>query len=444
MKVLFLTSQLGYGHIRAANAVEQALHEHFPTLSCEYLDLWSLMDEKVAAAVKGGYLRMTQDYPDYYQKLYDLDKGVWQQLSGEAPLDNGIKQFLADQLSHWFPRQTGWRSIGQHNLDTALLNSYVHLLVNQNERSNYSLILRSLLLLKRTVLLRRIKERIEAIAPDVVVATQMYPAALFSRLKEKQQFRDIPALSVLTDYGLQKVWVRPTTDGYCVPSRAVAEQLAAWDVPSNRIFETGIPLDQQFRTPPSQSAARAALKLSSDKPTALVTGGQYGIGLVPTVECLCKAGSNLQILVTAGNSGDDYHRLRSLQQAYPSQLILFDWVENMAQLITAADVVVGKPGGLSVSEALACGRPFFATCSLGGQEAHNVEFLKQNGIGDKLSPEQLCASIAQLFAEPELLAATQKRAYEAGHRNAAEQVAMRIMEVLPASSSSVTEPKIAH
>ncbi|RUO24472.1 hypothetical protein CWE09_11495 [Aliidiomarina minuta] len=442
MKVLFLTSQLGFGHIRAANAVEQALQDHFPTLSCEYLDLWSLMDEKVAAAVKGSYLRMTQDYPDYYQKLYDLDKAVWQQLSGEAPLDEGIKQFLADQQRHWFPQQTRWLPISPHNLDSALLNSYVHLLVNQDERSSYSIMLRSLLLLIRTVLLHRMKERVENIAPDVVVATQMYPAALFSQLKRKQQFSDIPSLGVLTDYGLQKVWVKPTTDGYCVPSQAVADQLLAWGVPPDSIYKTGIPLDRQFDNPPSQSEARAALKLNLRKPTVLVTGGQYGIGLVPTLECLCKAGNDLQILVTAGNVDIGSPSLQALQETYPSQIVLFDWVENMAQLIAAADVVVGKPGGLSVSEALACGRPFFATCSLGGQEAHNIRFLKQQGIGDKLSPAQLSARLEHLFAEPEILAAMQKRAYQTGLRNAAEQVALRIIARLPASHSPTAAPTI--
>lgn len=442
MKILFLTSQLGFGHIRAAKAVEQALQERCPKLSCEYLDLWSLMDEKVAAAVKDGYLRMTQNQPDYYQKLYDLDKGVWEQLSGEAPLDEAMKQFLAEQQLQWFPSHTRWLPIGQHNLDIALVNCYIYLLVNQDER-NYSLILRSLLLLIRTVLLRRMKERVESIAPDVIVATQMYPAALFSRLKQKQQFCNIPSLGILTDYGLQKVWVKPTTDGYCVPSQDVAAQLLAWGVPPDSIYETGIPLDRQFTQPPSQAAARNALKLGNKKPTVLVTGGQYGIGLVPTVEHLCQSANDWQILVTAGNAGTDQSRLQRLQQEYPSQLILFDWVDNMAQLISAADVVVGKPGGLSVSEALACGRPFFATCSLGGQESHNVQLLKQHDIGDKLTPAQLSERLSQLFAEPNILAAMQRRAYRAGHRDAAEQVATRVLACLPAAQTHMAEPNIA-
>lgn len=443
MKVLFLTSQLGYGHVRAAKAIEQALQERYPDVECDYLDLWSLMDEKVATAVKDGYLRMTQEYPDYYQKLYDLDKNVWQQLSGEVPLDEKIKQFLSNQQSAWFSRQPRWQPLGPHNLDSTLVNSFIRRLVNQDEKRSYSIILRSLLLLMQGVLLHRLKQQVAFRSPDVVVATQMYPAALFSRLKQKPPFHNIPVLGVLTDYGLQRVWVRPNTDVYCVACRAVADQLMAWGVSADKIYETGIPLDQQFSNSPSQAEARASLKLHPQKPTVLVTGGQYGIGLTPTVEALCKTTNEVQLLVTAGKAGSEKATLQRLQHAYPAQVALFDWVENMAQLIAAADVVVGKPGGLSVSEALACGKPFFATCSLGGQEGHNVQFLRQHGIGDKLDPSQLATRLNRLFAEPELLAAMQKRAYSAGHREAAQQVVTRIITCVPASRRPGAEPQIA-
>ena len=50
MKVLFLTSKLGYGHTRAADAIEYALMERVPNVQTHHIDLWSLMDERVANA----------------------------------------------------------------------------------------------------------------------------------------------------------------------------------------------------------------------------------------------------------------------------------------------------------------------------------------------------------------------------------------------------------
>ena len=50
-------------------------------------------------------------------------------------------------------------------------------------------------------------------------------------------------------------------------------------------------------------------------------------------------------------------------------------------------MVVGKPGGLTVAEVLACGRPLLATRALGGQEGFNVRFLERHGVG-RLVPEE--------------------------------------------------------
>src|SRR5690606_17173509 len=167
---------------------------------------WSLMDEQAAASVKDGYLRMATEYPDYYQKLYDLDVGLWRQLSGEAPADAAIKAFLSDQQQRWFPERSSWFNNRSPHLDRALLNSFISLLCSPQERRLHKVIWRSLLLPMREVLVGRLRDRILRSNPDVVVATQMYPAALLSNLKKKQNFSHIPSMGVITDYGLHTAW----------------------------------------------------------------------------------------------------------------------------------------------------------------------------------------------------------------------------------------------
>ena len=50
-RVLLLTSTLGSGHLRAAQAVEAALLERCPAARIETLDFWSLMDQGVALRI---------------------------------------------------------------------------------------------------------------------------------------------------------------------------------------------------------------------------------------------------------------------------------------------------------------------------------------------------------------------------------------------------------
>lgn len=428
LRVLFLTSNLGFGHTRAAAAIENELAAGH-NLQAEYLDLWSLMDEEVSGSVKDGYLRMATEHPDYYQKLYDLDVGLWRQLSGEAPADPSIKAFLSDQRQRWFPERSTWFNSRGQNLDQALLNTFISLICSNQERRLHRVILRSILLLMREALVSRLREHIVRYEPDVVIATQMYPAALLSHLKKKQNFRHIPSVGVITDYGLHTAWVRPQTDFYCVATEELADVLGREGVSPSRIRVTGIPLMPQFRRVMSEQGARRQLGLDVNRRTVLVTGGQYGIGIVKPVADLLRTHPGYQILVTSGSSPRETVKLKHLERQYPNQLQVFGWVEDMSKLLCAADVVVGKPGGLSVSETLACGRPFLATCSLGGQERHNVDFLRRNGMGDLIDLDRLPAVLESMFSPGGDLANIKRRAYDLGKRDGATRIAHLVKQI---------------
>lgn len=418
MKALFLTSKLGYGHTRAADAIEYALMERVPNVETHHIDLWSLMDERVANAVKDGYLRMTLQYRDYYQRLYDLDEGLWRQLSGEEPADVPIREFLSTQQQKWFPEP----AMRRQNLDRALINSLISLICQERGVSR-KIILRSILILMRTVLLNRLQEEISRFSPDIIIATQMYPAALLAHLKKKNNFRNIPTLGIITDFGLHGAWVRPSTDIYCVGCDELFSQLMERGVLQHRIHLTGIPLMPQFKQPCSAETARRKLGIDPYWKTIAVTGGQYGIGIVEAVYDLVKSNTDYQILVTTGRSPAETDSLKSLAAKHSSQIRVFDWIEDMSTILCAADVVVGKPGGLSVSESLACGRPFFATCSLGGQEQHNIDFLTRQGVGGAVKPQSLAYTLQQILASESQLEDMKKRAYALGQRNGAEKIA---------------------
>ncbi len=95
----------------------------------------------------------------------------------------------------------------------------------------------------------------------------------------------------------------------------------------------------------------------------------------------------------------------------------------MATLMRAADLVAGKPGGLTVSESLACGRPFLATCSLGGQEAHNLRFLERYNVGRRVAAPALAAEVRRLFESPAELHDWQSQVAGLGQRSGADKVA---------------------
>ena len=121
-RVLLLTSELGAGHARAARAIELAILARAPGADVRTLDLWSLMHSGVAEAVRQTYLRLVQEHPDLYERIYQLDERTWRRIieGNESPppqLREGLERIttiLGDGPT-LVPR------VGPYALDCALL-----------------------------------------------------------------------------------------------------------------------------------------------------------------------------------------------------------------------------------------------------------------------------------------------------------------------------------
>jgi processive 1,2-diacylglycerol beta-glucosyltransferase len=422
-KILFLVSRPGLGHIRCAEAIREALCRSGSDVTTDMLDIHDLIDGRVSAAIIDGYLRMTDEQPELYQRLYDLDRDLYRQLSGAIPADRAIAEFLTAQQQRWFPEFAAreWLAHPRRNFDRALINTLVNGVRQSHSTPLNRVLMQGLMLLIYRVLARRLREAVRQYAPDVLVATQMYPNALLTPTRLAGQLPQ-PLIGVITDFGVHGVWVRDTTDYYCVANPGAAHELQARGVPREKILVTGIPLMPSFADPPGQEEARSRLGLPR-RPVVLVTGGEYGFGTREAVRRLIQEADGPTVLVTTARNGHSARDFETLGRANPTRLKVCSWTNDMPWLMRAADVVVGKPGGLTISESLACGRPFIATCCLGGQEAHNLRFLEGQGVGLRVEPERLPDFLKSLFAEPGKLRRWQGNAAGAGYRQGANAVA---------------------
>ena len=183
-----------------------------------------------------------------------------------------------------------------------------------------------------------------------------------------------------------------------------------------------------FADLPSPTEGRLALGLEADRPTILVTGGGYAIGVDETLKGLLAADPSWQIIATTGVRQVDTGGVGELAVGHDNQLRRVVWPGEMASLVSAADVVAGKPGGLTMSEAMACGRPLLATCSLAGQEGYNVRFLERHGFGIRVEPERLTATLREVLADADRMARMSAAARRHGVRDGAQRIAMLIEE----------------
>ena len=422
MKTAILTSGLGFGHTRAGQAIALALRARQATAEVEMIDFWSLMSPKVSAAVKEAYLELVSTAPDAYQELYQLTEQDWQEHFRRGCLPPPLDRLAARVVETRFPEARAPLPVGRGvSLDETLVVSLLRRFQQPSRRAG-RLLGWGLALAVRSLLMTRLLNKLHAMAPDAVVATQMLPATLLSYIRDNGELTDTPAVGVLTDYGVHDFWARSGLDFLCVAHCDLARELEHKETAS-RVLVTGMPLIPEFASPPAPAAARRSLGLAVDRPTILVTGGGYAIGVEKTLRELLAVDPSWQIVATTGGRRQGAAGVGELIVAQRKRLRRVDWSGEMATLVSAADLVAGKPGGLTLSEAMACGRPFVATCSLAGQEGFNVRFLERHGVGLQVVPEELVPTLRDLLSDGDRLADMAAAARQVGSRDGAQRIA---------------------
>ncbi len=422
LRVMLLTSSLGSGHMMASRALDAALQEQNPGMEIETVDFWSLMAPEVADAVRQAYLAILVEEPELYDRVYRLGQDTWLSLfDASEALPPQLEEFI-DRFCVRVTQPTGASAgpaTGESYPSDRLLMRYLN--ASLARRRRHGVAARALLrpVLSHWIwarLSRRLEERVNAFVPHAVIATQMGPAALLAAIRYRRRLR-LPLIAVPTDFGLHEFWLQRGVDCFCVAHETVTRP----GLPGERLVRvTGLPLMPGFRHLPVRQAARAALGLCLELPVVLVAGGGLGIGVRELSERIVAEVPGVIVIAVNGRKNEP----PAGEQLWPpGRLIQYGWTDRMPMLLCAADLVVGKPGGLTVAESLACGRYLLAINSPGGQEDFNVRFLARHGAGELVSTEDVGVRLRTLLADPDQLAQLQSRASELGRRDGAMQIA---------------------
>ena len=359
-----LSVSAGAGHVRAADAVVKAASTAKPPLIATHLDLLTLVPKDFRKLYGEQYIRLVEKLPQLWSYLY-------------SKTDRPSRDSLVGQLKR-----------AAEKLNTRKLNA-----------------------------------EIERLAPDVILCTHFLPAELLSRQKSKG--RSLPPLWVqVTDFDVHALWVHSHVDRYCVANEEVAFRLADRGVPRERITVTGIPVMPQFSAPLDRAICAGELGLKPETFTVLMMAGGAGVGgLDMLAERVLRLPDSPQLVALAGRNAELLQRLQALARQHPGKLFPLGFTTTVERVMTAADLVVTKPGGLSVSECLAKQRPMLLVSPIPGQEERNADYLLESGAAIKaVDGATLVFKLANLMAEPARLAAMSAAAARIGRPGAAADV----------------------
>jgi len=239
--------------------------------------------------------------------------------------------------------------------------------------------------------------------PAVVIATHFMPVEVVSHLKEKDKIGS-RLITVITDYLPHYIWTAKNVDAYAVAIDETKEALIARGAAETKIHVLGIPVEEKFFQKHSKEELTAKLNIRNGVFTVLLTSGGAAIGDTETIiQGLLGLEKPAQILVVCGTNQQLFKRLEALSQDQAS-LKIFGFVNNMDELMEVSDVVVGKGGGLTITEAFAKGKPVILFQSVPGQETRNVSCVEKYQAGYAArSPREITTRVEELMNAPEKL-----------------------------------------
>lgn len=345
-RILILTGALGDGHNKAAQAILEAAQVYRPEVEVRVVDFLEWTHPRMHTVGAYCFMQWVTKLPSLYGYLYR-----------QTQPDNTFSQL--------FKRMKSFRT-------------------------------------------KRMLDLLDEFRPTEVICTLPGAASAMSYMKING-YTSVPIATVMTDYAEHSYWIHAGIDRYLVGAEHVKQAVMRYGVPASRIEVTGIPVRRPFTRTYDKEQLRTKHGLRPDQPVVLVMGGGHGLigkSLLPVLQSgLLPEG--LQVVIVCG-------RNESLKRTLETELATGEskhtvkvtgFVDYIHELMALADLVITKPGGVTVTEALSMRLPMLLYRPLPGQEQANAQYL--TGLGAAVMAEDDAALerlLLQLLTRPHELA----------------------------------------
>ena len=378
-KVLILSASVGAGHLRAADALEKAFVQLNAAEEVKNIDVLNYTNPLFRRLYGKAYLEMVNTMPEVLGWMYDsLDK-PWQNEKRRLALDRLNTQPLIKLLK---------------------------------------------------------KEK-----PDIAVCTHFLPAEIISWLRAKEKI-SCPQAIVVTDFDAHALWLCHHYEKYFVALDETRIHLEKLGIPANKINVSGIPIDPIFAETKDKIEMREKYGLDKDKIVVLVSAGGFGVGNIGhLLQALSEMKTPAQVVALCGRNEELKAKLEKLAiEKLNNQTVdfkLIGFTTAMDEYMSAADVIVGKPGGLTTSEALAKGLVFVVVNPIPGQEERNSDHLLEEGCAIKCNNlPTLAYKFDKLLSDERRFAKMRENISHLARPNSAENIVENLLKLSIGTPSS--------
>lgn len=369
-KVLVLSASAGAGHIRAAEAVEGAIREMGAAGEVRHIDTLAYTNKLFRHLYSKAYIEMVNKMPDVLGWLYDhLDK----------PWKNERRRLALDKLNT-----------------------------------------------------RPFVKMLKEYQPDITICTHFLPAEIISWLKAKQRIATRQAI-VVTDFDVHAMWLCHHYEQYFVALDETRVHMERLGIPPEKITVSGIPIDTVFAVEKDKRAMRDKHGLHQDTQTILLSAGGFGVGpMEHIVSSLGELRHPAQVVALCGRNDELRRRIERVAGTFAASARVsvkaIGFTKEMDEYMTASDILLGKPGGLTTSEALTKGLVIVIVNPIPGQEERNSDHLLEDGVAIRCNNlPALAYKIDRLLEDPQRVSLMQSNARRLARPLAAREIVSKLL-----------------
>ncbi|MDP4120555.1 MAG: glycosyltransferase [Bacillota bacterium] len=398
MRVLIFSAKTGGGHMRTSQAIQKIIMERDPESTVEIVDALKYISPVFDKAITEGYFQMATKTPAVFGAFYRVSDRE---------------------------------------------NTFSSLFSKMNAQFG-----------------KRLIPKIKKYNPDIIIAAHPFVAMMLSNLKEKYTFPS-PVICLLTDFAPHRTYINEKIDAYVVATEEMVSQITQeYHTDKTIIYPLGIQVDPKFYSLQkmyNKLDLKKEMKLNPDLPVILVMAGSFGVtDVLKIYQSIVEIDTEFQIIVVTGRNKRLYSAFKKLLsktedseivievepeedpfesieipnfsknavienvhktasktvqklkfrknviQAKPTKLLYF--VNDIERYMYISDLIVTKPGGLTVSESLITGLPLAVFKAIPGQEDENAKYLFEHNMAIILDKHGNAGNqIKELLENPEKL-----------------------------------------
>ncbi len=321
MKILIFYATYGGGHLSAANAMKEIINKEYPEIEVEVIDCMKYLNKIIDSITVKGYEELSKRVPKMWGKIYKASrKGI------VAGFSNKINFILTEKLG----------------------------------------------------------KLIQSKNPQFIISTHPFSTQMCGILKKKGKLK-IPVSTILTDFKYHEQWLvkHEYLEKFFVSNEKMRQSLIEYGLKQDKIYTTGLPISQRFLQNFDRENILKEFELKENTKTILFfAGGKMGLArknIVTYMETLVENSNDIQIIAVSGKNPKIYEKFRRIAKEKENVKVL-QFTDKVPELMSISDIVITKPGGITVSESLASNLPIIVINPIPGQEEENAEFLEENGL----------------------------------------------------------------